>query len=1025
MQQYIKILRYYKIPHHSVSLSYDTATNKKVCIPPPSWQHITFPKSIYNPSQNAIIQITGNNAGIIIIDIDGEMHPTNKMLIDICMQHCLFYNKTRKGYHFFFKYNDIFAKSHNIKYLNDTSNSGIDILSNGKCAYYGTYKIGDTTISYDNIKHDAITDMPPALIKELQALITKSGKDTNKQRKTAKYPSIITKTEFPEQVNIDITTLDQLIACFPIKCFAIYDDWIRMAFIIKQSNHTTAALELFHKYSRRVPQYSNVSINTCTHHWNTVPYTPDYVFQETLYLARLYNPKLFSLIKLPWIDYDNTLYTPTTFNSQYIEYDAILPHYHANKIIAIKSPYGTGKTQFLAKLFKEENIDKILFITPRVSLSYATNQSFPDFHHYQNIHPGISITSLKKLIIQLDSIHKLNPQRKYTNSGNLSIGYNNEKLFRKLFPTTTSEANQANLSGSVASNILNNIPKYDIISLDEIESLMYHLSFKSLDTKNIFNILHTLCANAKKIIALDGDFGDRSYQFLSNFGTPSVFTNEYLPTPKHFIFTNDYETFQNELDNDLATGKNINLICMTLKASEYFYQKYKDTYNTVIHNSIQNDKQGLANINTYWKVRLVIFTSTIESGCDFNVEWFHKSYIVLSNMATTPRALMQMSHRIRHFAEPVVNIFTNGVPFYEFQIPYQFDEVRMRIATMLNKTPQELTPLEIILSYNETETLNKNYFITVLCHLLRSKGHTYEYKRISKPVIVKMRSDLHHDIADAESIHCVDDYNGIVRLIRKPNTPGKDMRTCFCMIKKYLIAKLWNLDIDTIDIKDVRMYYPKINKLLNYKFFIRFIARNTNTNLKNIKLAKKIKYIQDILSSFGIRHQEDFTFSIDCGIGTTGRKKNSKENPFLVSSDRYKAITSTFLPIIKSQDFRFIFNIGKLEEQLSDRKVLEIIKKVIYEFGFVLHVIKNFTTIYDNGNKKTVFVNNYLIDLDEPLIDLFNRKTHIYYDEIQDEELDRFIDIYNNECDIENFDSDSDEDDNTPKFSDDVVELEF
>jgi len=133
--------------------------------------------------------------------------------------------------------------------------------------------------------------MPPALIKELQALITKSGKDTNKQRKTAKYPSIITKAEFPEQVNIDIPTLDQLVACFPIKCFATYDDWIRMAFIIKQSNHTTAALELFHKYSRRVPQFSNVSIDTCTLHWNTIPYTPDYVFQETLYLARQYNPK--------------------------------------------------------------------------------------------------------------------------------------------------------------------------------------------------------------------------------------------------------------------------------------------------------------------------------------------------------------------------------------------------------------------------------------------------------------------------------------------------------------------------------------------------------------------------------------------------------------------------------------------------------------------------------------------------------------------------------------------------------------
>ena len=647
-QRYIKILRSNKIPHHSVSLSYDTTTNKKVCIPPSGWQHITYHKSIFNPSQNAIIQITGQHAGIIIIDIDGELHPTNKMLIVICLQHCLFYNKTRKGYHFFFNYNDIFSKSHNIKYIDDPTNSGIDILSNGKCAYYGTYKIGDTIITYDNIRHDAIINMPQAIIKELLTLITKSGKDINKQRKTPKYPNIITNTEFPEHVNIDVATLDVLLDCFPIKCFTTYDDWIRMAFIIKQSNHTTVALELFHKYSSRVPQYSKVSIDICSKHWHTIPYTPDYVFQETLYLARQYNPKKFAEIKLPWIDFDNTLYTPTTFNSKYLNYNEIITHYYSNKIIAIKSPYGSGKTQFLAKLFTQENIDKILFITPRVSLSYATSQTFTHFQHYQNIPPGIPITSFNKLIIQLDSIYKLNSKHKNNIAGNLSIGHNNELLFRKLFSnkpvldntllsdTPVSDNTLSNLGSlktislehcNYPDSLISNLPKYDIIALDEIESLMYHLSFKALNTKNIFNILHTLCTNAKKIIALDGDFGDRSYQFLSNFDTPRVLTNEYLPTPKHFIFTNDYKTFQNELDNDLATGKNVNLICMTLKASEFFYHKYKGTYTTIIHNSIQNDKQGLANINTYWKVRIVIFTSTIESGCDFNVEWFHKSYI--------------------------------------------------------------------------------------------------------------------------------------------------------------------------------------------------------------------------------------------------------------------------------------------------------------------------------------------------------------------------------------------------------------
>ena len=70
-------------------------------------------------------------------------------------------------------------------------------------------------------------------------------------------------------------------------------------------------------------------------------------------------------------------------------------------------------------------------------------------------------------------------------------------------------------------------------------------------------------------------------------------------------------------------------------------------------------------------------------------------------------------------------------------------------------------------------------------------------------------------------------------------------------------------------------------------------------------------------------------------------------------------------------------------------------------------------------------ISQYLIDLDEPLLDLFNRETRIYYDEIQDEELDKFIDIYNEDCDIEKFECDSDENGNTPIFSDDDVELDF
>lgn len=1003
MQAYISILRSLQIPHHSVSLSYDEITKRKVCIPPSGWQKITFSKSIFNPRQNAIIQIAGRDAGIIIIDVDGTDHPTNKIIINLCLTSCKFYNRTRKGYHFFFKYSSLMEHSHNIKYADDTTNSGLDILSNGKCAYYGSYKIGNQIITYDNILHDAIIEIPTILLKELEAIITKSGKSITNQRKTKKYPNIITRMQYPEHVSIDISTLDQLIACFPKSAFTIYDQWIKMAFIIKQSNHSAAALALFHKYSISIHQYANVSIDECARHWNTIPYCPDYVFQETLYLARRSNSKLFSSIKLPWFNISTPLYIPLTFNNRFLEYETLLPHFRNNKILAIHSPYGTGKTQFLSKLFTDPTIGakRILFITARVSLSYSTLQSFPDFQHYQSIQNRCEFTNINKLIIQLDSIHKLTKTHQPQHT-TLSLGTNNDAIFRNLFPNINTNSNSIHTTKQTSTP-----EPFDIVALDEIESLLYHLSFNKLPTNHIFSILTEICNNAHKIIALDGDFSNRSYSFLRGLNSISsstcILENQYQPPPKHFIFTNDHAAFDNQIDKDLTDGLNIVIICMTLKSSEHYYHKYKDSYSCVIHNSIQNDKKGLENINNYWKVRLLIYTSTIESGCDFNEPWFHKCHIILSNCGTTSRALMQMTHRCRLFSNNNVCIYTNGIPFNEFATPYLYDEICMKMSSLINKSVCDFNLLDKILTYNECETLNKQYFISVLCELLRRKGHTYEYRKALKTTKKKFTNNILPDIASADCIHEKADYDGIVKLIRIPNTPANIMRSCYCSIKKYLIAKLWNLDIETIILDDVKRYYPKINKLLAYKFFIKYVAQNTtNTTLTNIKLRKRIKYIQDILTLFGIRHQDDFEFSIDCGSSPAGRKQNRKSNPFIITATRYKEITDILLPVIKSGDFRFVFNLGKINgnESISDRQILETIKKVIAEYGFVLDVIRN--TIRDaENNSQYKHVNTYLIDLDETLIELFNSQTRSYYDQIQDEELDKFIEVNDDDFEMD------------------------
>jgi hypothetical protein len=103
MDEYITLLNKWQIVYHSVNITYDNATYRKVCYPPPAWQKLTFERSCFKPFMNSIIQLTGKPSNIIAIDIDGLNNPINQLLNELCQETCLFYNKTRKGYHYIYQ----------------------------------------------------------------------------------------------------------------------------------------------------------------------------------------------------------------------------------------------------------------------------------------------------------------------------------------------------------------------------------------------------------------------------------------------------------------------------------------------------------------------------------------------------------------------------------------------------------------------------------------------------------------------------------------------------------------------------------------------------------------------------------------------------------------------------------------------------------------------------------------------------------------------------------------------------------
>ncbi len=70
---------------------------------------------------------------------------------------------------------------------------------------------------------------------------------------------------------------------------------------------------------------------------------------------------------------------------------------------------------------------------------------------------------------------------------------------------------------------------------------------------------------------------------------------------------------------------------------------------------------------------MIIYSPTIESGVDFNVEGYvNKIYGILSTKSTSQRAFLQMLSRCRKVKDNKINILLNDLPYYEKRLLLYF-----------------------------------------------------------------------------------------------------------------------------------------------------------------------------------------------------------------------------------------------------------------------------------------------------------------------------------------------------------------
>jgi hypothetical protein len=186
-----------------------------------------------------------------------------------------------------------------------------------------------------------------------------------------------------------------------------------------------------------------------------------------------------------------------------------------DKTLLIKSNMGTGKTELICDYITLFKPNRILWISTRQT--YATNicSRLKNFNFINYLDDKENFYTKPRIIVQLESLHML------------------EKNFK--------------------------IRMYDLIVLDEIESILYHFDSSTIAqySSNTFDLLYLLCMNkTTKIIGMDADLDLRTIEYIKDIDPNyKLVINKYVSNDIKIIITHNKNYFIDKIKKDLEEKK--------------------------------------------------------------------------------------------------------------------------------------------------------------------------------------------------------------------------------------------------------------------------------------------------------------------------------------------------------------------------------------------------------------------------------------------------------------------------------------
>ena len=342
--------------------------------------------------------------------------------------------------------------------------------------------------------------------------------------------------------------------------------------------------------------------------------------------------------------------------------------YAVKPTLCVSAQMKLGKTKALKKFIDTnfKGYKNIIFITFRKTFSTSIKETFSDFTMYDSLRGGISCRDAPRLIIQVESLHRI------------EIGEDPP----------------------------------DLVVLDEVESILDQ--FNSGLHKHFVqscSVFQYLLGHSKHLICMDANLSNRTFKILELMRPNhpvSFHENKFkkAATDQYFVSFNINTWFGNllkDLDENKKVVIPINSLSDAKMIHKFLLERYPDKSIKLYSSETPQAEKKLhfSDVNKYWLYDVLMYTPTCSAGVSFEVEHFDSLHGYFTDASCNVESCRQMMGRVRNISTNKHNILFVKSNIHG-HVPITIQEIEREVINRRSVLFNELTSMNVPFEYNDS-----------------------------------------------------------------------------------------------------------------------------------------------------------------------------------------------------------------------------------------------------------------------------------------------------------------------------------